>query len=92
MSDKVYVHCPSCGTGFVHRTDNTGKNVGGLGGAAAGATMGGKAGLFFGPLGAGAGAIIGGIIGGVAGKNIGDKMYCPRCPQCGVKFQLPSGL
>jgi hypothetical protein len=37
MSNKVYVHCPACGFGFVHMVENSGKAAGGLGGAAAGA-------------------------------------------------------
>jgi outer membrane lipoprotein SlyB len=92
MSEKAYVHCPACGLGFVHIKENDGKKAGGLGGAAAGATLGAKAGLVLGPGGSALGAIAGGLFGAVTGKNFGSKFDRPRCPQCGVKFQLPEGL
>ena len=31
MSNKVYVHCPACGFGFVHMVENSGKAAGGTG-------------------------------------------------------------
>jgi hypothetical protein len=77
MSNKVYVHCPACGFGFVHMVENSGKAAGGLGGAAAGATLGANA---------------GGIFGALTGKSFGDKFDRPRCPGCGVKFQMPEGM
>jgi hypothetical protein len=92
MSDKVYVHCPACGMGFVHLTENSGKTAGGVGGAGAGAILGAKAGLLFGPAGSAVGAVAGGIFGGLTGKNFGDTFDRPRCPGCGTKFQLPAGM
>ena len=92
MSNKVYVHCPACGTGFVHLVESSGKAAGGLGGAAAGATLGAKMGLFGGPAGAAVGAVAGGLFGALTGKSFGDKFDRPRCPGCGVKFQMPEGM
>jgi phage tail tape-measure protein len=97
MSEKVYVHCPACGKGFVHMKENsvkvvTVKTAGGAGGFAAGATIGAKLGAFLGPIGMAAGGLIGGVAGGLAGKSVGDDLARPRCPECGVKFVLPSNM
>ena len=90
--EKVYVHCPSCGEGFSHSKQSGGKVTGGVGGATAGAILGAKLGIVMGPLGAMAGTIPGAIIGGLFGQDFGKKYDNPRCPNCGIKFQLPDSL
>jgi hypothetical protein len=51
-----------------------------------------EAGLIGGPAGAAVGALAGGIFGALTGKSFGDKFDRPRCPGCGVKFQMPEGM
>lgn len=91
MNEKTYTHvyCPSCGFGFNHEISNTGKTVGGFGGAAAGAALGAKIGIVGGPLGAIAGTIPGAILGALFGKDAGGNFDNPQCPKCSVKFAMP---
>jgi hypothetical protein len=86
----VSVFCPSCGFGFTHQVSNAGKAVGGGGDTAAGALLGAKIGIVAGPLGAMAGTVPGAILGALFGKKAGGTLDNPVCPQCSVKFPLPS--
>ena len=94
MEEKnfAFVYCPSCGFGFKHEVVNTGKVVGGGGGAAAGAMLGAKIGIVAGPLGAIAGTIPGAILGGIFGAGAGETFDKPQCPKCSTKFTMPSNL
>lgn len=89
----AFVNCPSCGFVFKYEVTDTGKVVGGLGGAGAGAALGAKIGIVAGPLGAIAGTIPGAILGGIFGGKAGTSLIdSPRCPKCRTKFTLPENL
>lgn len=94
MEEKsfAFVYCPSCGFGFKHEVNSTGKIIGGGGGAAAGATLGAKIGIVAGPLGAIAGTVPGAILGAIFGASAGNNLDKPQCPKCSTKFSMPSGL
>jgi len=99
---------PNCKEGFVHFIDESGKKLLGIVGAAAGGTVGAKAGvlggvlsgalvgakggLLGGPIGLVAGVIVGSVVGLGAGKKFGEKFDKPRCPKCGVKFDIREGF
>lgn len=92
VSKEIYLHCPGCGYGFTHELNSSGKTVGGVSGASAGAILGAKVGIAMGPFGAIAGTIPGAVLGAIFGKNIGNNYDKPRCPSCGIKFEIPNSL